>query len=85
MIEAAVIVCDGSEILPEHLPAPLRGKTPPPSSQEPAPIATLEAMERAHIELALRAMSGHRGQAARLLGISERNLYRKLREYDLER
>jgi DNA-binding NtrC family response regulator len=84
VIEAAVIVCDGSEILPEHLPAPLRGKTPAPSSQDPTPIATLEAMERAHIELALRAMSGHRGQAARLLGISERNLYRKLREYDLE-
>jgi DNA-binding NtrC family response regulator len=84
VIEAAVIVCDGSEILPEHLPAPLRGKTPPASSHDPAPIATLEAMERAHIELALRAMSGHRGQAARLLGISERNLYRKLREYDLE-
>jgi DNA-binding NtrC family response regulator len=85
VIEAAVIVCNGSEILPEHLPAPLRSKTPPPSNQDPATIATLEAMERAHIELALRAMSGHRGQAARLLGISERNLYRKLREYDLER
>jgi DNA-binding NtrC family response regulator len=85
VIEAAVIVCDGSEILPEHLPAPLRSKAPPPSSQDAVPIATLEAMERAHIELALRAMSGHRGQAARLLGISERNLYRKLREYDLER
>jgi DNA-binding NtrC family response regulator len=41
-------------------------------------------MERSHIELALRTTAGHRGQAARLLGISERNLYRKLHEYDLE-
>jgi DNA-binding NtrC family response regulator len=41
-------------------------------------------MERAHIERTLRAMDGHRGQAARVLGISERNLYRKLREYELE-
>ena len=51
---------------------------------EPAPIATLEAMERAHIELALRAtpaIADRRPTA----GISERNLYRKLREYDLER
>ena len=83
-IEAAVIVCDGAEILPEHLPAPLRSSRPQERRAEAAPIATLEAMERAHIELALRAMAGHRGQAARLLGISERNLYRKLREYELD-
>jgi DNA-binding NtrC family response regulator len=83
-IEAAVIVCDGAEILPEHLPAPLRSPRPQERRAEAAPIATLEAMERAHIELALRAMAGHRGQAARLLGISERNLYRKLREYELD-
>jgi DNA-binding NtrC family response regulator len=40
-------------------------------------------MERAHIERALRTTGGHRGHAAKLLGISERNLYRKLREYEL--
>ena len=44
---------------------------------------TLEAMERRHIERTLRATGGHRGNAARILGISERNLYRKLREYGL--
>ena len=82
MIEAAVIVCDGAEILPEHLPHRLRAThVAAVQRRRRRPIATLEAMERAHIELALRAMAGHRGQAARLLGISERNLYRKLREY----
>jgi DNA-binding NtrC family response regulator len=40
-------------------------------------------MEREHIARALRASDGHRGHAARMLGISERNLYRKLREYGL--
>jgi two-component system NtrC family response regulator/two-component system response regulator AtoC len=45
-------------------------------------MATLEAMERDHIAQALRLTHGHRHQAARLLGISERNLYRKIREYD---
>ncbi len=83
-IEAAAIVCDGGEILPEHLPAPLRHRTPSQRPSAAAPIETLEAMERAHIERTLRAMDGHRGQAARVLGISERNLYRKLREYELE-
>jgi DNA-binding NtrC family response regulator len=33
--------------------------------------------------LAIEACKGHRGNAARMLGISERNLYRKLREHGL--
>jgi DNA-binding NtrC family response regulator len=84
VIESAVVVCDGPEILPEHLPAHLR--TPPaaaPASKVNGPLPTLEELERAHIELALRTTQGHRGQAARALGISERNLYRKLRVYGL--
>ena len=84
VIEAAVIVCDGAEILPEHLPAAMRVTSPSAPGHDAAPVATLQAVERSHIELALRTTAGHRGQAARLLGISERNLYRKLREYDLE-
>jgi transcriptional regulator with PAS, ATPase and Fis domain len=40
-------------------------------------------MERDHVERALRAADGHRAKAAKILGISERNLYRKLREYGL--
>jgi transcriptional regulator with PAS, ATPase and Fis domain len=36
-----------------------------------------------HIRRALEASHGHRGNAARALGISERNLYRKLKEYRL--
>jgi DNA-binding NtrC family response regulator len=83
-IEAAAIVSDGPDILPEHLPATMRRQPSAPATAEVPSVATLEAMERAQIELALRATAGHRGQAARLLGISERNLYRKLHEYGLE-
>jgi transcriptional regulator with PAS, ATPase and Fis domain len=36
-----------------------------------------------HIRRALEASRGNRGSAARMLGISERNLYRKLKEYRL--
>jgi DNA-binding NtrC family response regulator len=46
-------------------------------------LPTLEELERRHIKLALEAAGGHRGNAARTLGISERNLYRKLRDYNL--
>jgi two-component system NtrC family response regulator/two-component system response regulator AtoC len=40
-------------------------------------------MERAHIERVVRSVDGHRSSAARILGISERNLYRKLKSYGI--
>ena len=85
-IEAAMIVCEGTELGPEHLPNSIRSAlaaaAPPPHTAD-GPLPTLDALERAHIESALRATGGHRGSAAKMLGISERNLYRKLREYGL--
>jgi len=84
VVESAAVVCEGSEILPRHLPPALRAEaaaSPRPDGAEPLP--TLEELERAHIERALRATGGHRGNAARILGISERSLYRKIEEYRL--
>jgi DNA-binding NtrC family response regulator len=81
-IEAAMIVCEGDEILPEHLPPVVHRARPQGRVAGDAPIPTLDAMERDAIATALRLTHGHRSQAARLLGISERNLYRKIREYD---
>jgi transcriptional regulator with PAS, ATPase and Fis domain len=84
-VEAAMVVCDGEEILPRHLPRALNGAPPPAPAAEAVTgsLPTLEEVERAHVERALRAADGHRGNAAKMLGISERNLYRKLREYGL--
>jgi len=85
-VEAAVVISEGSEILPEHLPAALRVSVAPASRSghgDSESMPTLEQLERAHIRSALEKAGGHRGKAARLLGISERNLYRKIREYDL--
>ncbi|OFW07939.1 MAG: hypothetical protein A3H96_24160 [Acidobacteria bacterium RIFCSPLOWO2_02_FULL_67_36] len=86
VIEGAMVVCDGPEIQPEHLPASVRAAAAALSRDDgPAgQLQTLEQMERAHIERALRTTNGHRGNAAAILGISERNLYRKLHEYGLE-
>jgi len=84
-IEAAMVVCEGGEILPAHLPAGVRGppagRASPPA--EGAKLPTLDELERTHIRLALEAAGGHRGNAARILGVSERNLYRKLRSHGL--
>jgi DNA-binding NtrC family response regulator len=85
VIESAIVISEGPEILPEHLPAGLRPRAAIPAGHEASVqgLATLEELEHAHIETALRAAHGNRGQAARVLGISERNLYRKLRAYGL--
>lgn len=44
---------------------------------------SIEDQEKALIEKALHATGGHRKEAAAKLGISERTLYRKMKEYDL--
>ncbi len=86
-VEAAMVVCEGSEILPEHLPAAVRGAWQAASASAPlaedATLPTLDELELAHIRRVLQASNGHRGNAARILGISERNLYRKLKEHRL--
>ncbi len=83
-IESAMILCDGPEILPPHLPMGVRSaraaKAEGGNGEAPT---TLREVERRHIERVLRDTSGHRGNAARILGISERNLYRKLRGHNL--
>ncbi|HEY3440268.1 MAG TPA: sigma-54 dependent transcriptional regulator [Paludibaculum sp.] len=84
VVEAAMVVCEGAEIRPEHLRVNLRPSvTLTPGSQEHADLPTLEALECQHIRAVLASSGGHRGQAAKILGISERNLYRKLREHSL--
>jgi two-component system response regulator AtoC len=88
VVESASVLCESPEILPEHLPAALRA---PASPVLPEPgvrlsaeaLPTLRELERAHIARALEATAGHRARAARVLGISERNLYRKIEEFGL--
>jgi DNA-binding NtrC family response regulator len=44
---------------------------------------TLQEMERAAITAALREVKGNRRRAAEMLGMGERTLYRKIKEYDI--
>jgi two-component system response regulator HydG len=44
----------------------------------------LEDVERFYIQQALTLTSGRRDEAAKLLGIGERTLYRKIKEYDIK-
>ncbi|MGH7717410.1 MAG: sigma 54-interacting transcriptional regulator [Gemmatimonadaceae bacterium] len=56
---------------------------PPPNVVTVSPGTKMSDIERAAIEAALRETRGNRRKAADMLGIGERTLYRKLREYEL--
>ncbi len=81
VLERAVLLAGGAPIQPRDL-ALADGVGPRPI---PAPPISLEAMERRHIAEALAHVSWHQGRAAEVLGISAKTLYRKIREYGLER
>jgi DNA-binding NtrC family response regulator len=76
VVESAMAVCEGEEVEPSGLRIP----QPRPAD---SPLLTLEQLERQHIRSALETAGGNRAQTAKMLGISERNLYRKLKDYDL--
>ena len=58
-----------------------RDQTPPPNAATIRPGMTMADIERTAIELALRETHGNRRRAAEMLGIGERTLYRKIKEY----
>ncbi len=65
----------------------VRGIEPPATELPPTVITlgpgmTMAEIERLAIQAALRDTAGNRRKAADLLGIGERTLYRKLREYE---
>jgi DNA-binding NtrC family response regulator len=60
-----------------------RDESPPPNVVTIAPGTKMVEVERAVIEAALKETRGNRRRAADLLGIGERTLYRKIKEYRL--
>lgn len=58
-------------------------EVPPPNVVTIAPGTKMSEVERAVIEAALKETRGNRRRAADLLGIGERTLYRKIKEYRL--
>jgi DNA-binding NtrC family response regulator len=80
-VERALVVCEGEVIGPEHLPGVLGSEAGGSSGQASGRLPSLAQLEREHVERVLDSVDGHRGKAAQILGISERNLYRKLKAY----
>ncbi len=84
----AAIAARGRAILPEHLnvDAEIYPLAPPSGDTgESLPLRALLAdVERRAIRRALLACNGNRTQTAERLGISRRQLFDKIREYDLQ-
>jgi DNA-binding NtrC family response regulator len=87
-----------SELPPEvtrpAVAAPVMASVPPnasgeipvlPAAATPTAPGSLREVERQQILAALEQTGWHRGKTAEILGISPSTLYRRLRDYDLER
>jgi two-component system response regulator HydG len=76
-------------VAPEHIPEDVA--SPDSDAADPGPNAapgslagsSLEQLEKRAIRETLQLTGGNREKAAKLLGIGERTLYRKLKEYGL--
>ena len=80
VIERAVILADGPDLLPEHLPYDVREQSP--ITNESA--LELAVVEKQHIRRVLDQTGGNKAETARLLGIGLATLYRKIQQYTLE-
>jgi len=82
VIERALLLGEGPQIMPEDLPAAVRaGITAPPGPmgiEFPESGIDLEALERSLIVKALEKAGGNVSRAARLLGLSRRTLQYRL-------
>jgi len=88
VVESMVVVDYDGLLDVDDLPEELADPTEPvaaPTSQSLTGLVgrSLEEVERMFITETLRVTGGNREEAARILGIGERTLYRKIKEYGL--
>lgn len=87
VVQSMVVVAEENCIEPRHLPAEIIEGGEEISTDTMGGIAgviNLDQIEKQAIRNALRVTAGNREQAAKMLGIGERTLYRKLKEYGLK-
>ena len=85
IVERAIILSGGGhEIRPEHLAfGASEARASTGTSLTFAHDPSLEEIEQRYLEKMLDKHSGHRAIVAKVLGVSERNLYRLIRKYGL--
>lgn len=89
LVERAVLLCKGPEILPQHLPPAIADAAAPVNVGLPAgetrPIKeVLRTFEKSYIERVLASHDGNRTQTAKALGISRKHLWTKLQQLGIQ-
>ena len=79
IMEKAVIMCDGDEVMPEHLQLHKTHRTP----SIVAASSTIEEMERTLIADTISSCGGNLTMVAQRLGITRQTLYNKIKRYGL--
>jgi DNA-binding NtrC family response regulator len=85
VIERAITLGAEGEIRPEDLPDQLRREEGGITLDAIPVEMSMEEVEKAHIERVLRHTGGQVSQAARLLGIDRRTIYRKMQAYNIRK
>ena len=79
-MQRAVALAQGDQITLQDLPDRIREHVSDggAANAAEADFLTLEEQEQRHIQFVLRRVKGNKTEAARLLGVDRRTLYRKL-------
>lgn len=83
-IESAVVVTSHEIILPDDLPVTLRKSVPAAPASEFSDLVTLQELEKRYLIRVLDETHGNKTEAARLLGIDRRTLYRMAERFGLD-
>lgn len=83
-IESAVVVTSHEIILPDDLPVTLRKSAPAAPASEFSDLVTLQELEKRYLIRVLDETHGNKTEAARLLGIDRRTLYRMAERFGLD-
>jgi len=86
VIQGLVALAEGDRLELRHLPSEISGASSAAGDLGVEGLSglSLDQIEKHAIRNALRVHNGNREQAAKVLGIGERTLYRKLKEYGLK-
>ncbi|MBI3129061.1 MAG: sigma-54-dependent Fis family transcriptional regulator [Candidatus Tectomicrobia bacterium] len=85
VIERAITLGAEGEIQPEDLPDVLRREEGEITLDAIPVEMSMQEVEKAHIERVLKHTGGQVSQAARMLGIDRRTIYRKMQAYNIRR
>jgi DNA-binding NtrC family response regulator len=89
LLERAALLCDGERIEADHVSEAIatgqRLRRPAAPAVQEAPVTDLRSLERQTLREALARHRGSRAALAAQLGMSERTLYRKLKQAGLDK